>query len=90
MLLVMLRRKQKSLDELQQDKWERATVLPDDQQIAYASFTNLFNTPVFNDAIANAMGRNEPYGNSRHSTFRLMRDEFMHGPSNRFVSSALF
>jgi hypothetical protein len=81
-LLVMLRKKQKSLDELEQHKWERETELPDDQQIDYVNSINLSKTPVFDDIIAHAMGRKEPYGKSRHNTFRLMRDEFMHGPSN--------
>lgn len=89
-LLVMLRKKQKSLNELEQHKWERATELPDDQQIVYLNFLDLSNTPVFADVIAQAKSRKEAYGKSRHSTFRLMRDEFTHGPSNRFVSSTLF
>lgn len=90
LLLIMLRKKQKSLDATAQHKWDKATELPEKKETAYVDFSKLSNTALFDDIIAHAMDRNEAYASSRHSTFRLMRDGFVHGPSKRFVSSTLF
>jgi len=86
-LLVMLRRKQKSFAKSVQQAWDRAMARPGLHVVDYANAYSLNQTAVFDDIIAHGNNHNEPYTDSRPSTFRLMRDEYMHAPANRFVSS---
>lgn len=68
---------------------------------SFASYDDLSKVAVFEDTINHVIAKekrknksgakkessSEAYASSKHSTFRLMRDGFMHGPSKRFVSS---
>lgn len=88
-LLVQLRKKYKSLDISGRSVWDRAMEKEDDDT-HYPSFDTLSNTAVFQDIIAYATKNMKPYADTKPGSFRLMRDEFMHGPSKRFVSATLF
>jgi hypothetical protein len=84
-LLVMVQRKFKSLNNSDQKHW--IDVMQEiDPEKTYVSAEDLSGVPVFQDIITEASNRGESYGSSKPSIFRLMRDHFIHAPSHRFVS----
>lgn len=86
-LLAELQRKYKRLIPSRQRLWDRAILKHG--HAPFRTYMDLCEIPVFKDVIRYAQNSMENYGKSKRSTFRLMRDEFVHGPSNRFVSSSL-
>lgn len=84
-LLAMVQRKFKSLSLTRQEEWISA-MQSIDKDKSYASADNLSTAAVFQDIITEAKTRGQPYGSSKPSIFRLMRDNFVHGPSHRLVS----
>lgn len=85
MLLVALRKKYKSLSKGLRLKWEAA--IRNNHHIGvYPSIDNLKKIALFHDIIEHAKNDNKAYKDDTKSRFRLMRDNFVHGPSKRFVS----
>jgi hypothetical protein len=83
--LVILRRKCKSLERTEQLIMEQTMQMQEDKK-SFANFRHLSNTAVFQDIIAYARRTKKPYVESRASTMRLARDEYMHAPAHRYVS----
>lgn len=86
-LLVKLRRKNKTLDDNLQRLLETEMTRVDNNKVKFFDASSLSNTMVFKDIIAYATRKDEDYSDSKASSFRLMRDEYVHAPSIRFVSS---
>ncbi|RCV39728.1 hypothetical protein SETIT_8G246600v2 [Setaria italica] len=85
MLLVLLRKKYKSLRQHEQLRWEQImmeAVMPKN-----ADLKRLSKLAVFKDIIAKAESLGKGYQNRQHSLFGLMRDEFTHGVEHRFDKS---
>ncbi|CAO2140992.1 unnamed protein product [Urochloa humidicola] len=88
MLLVALRKKYKSLKKSLRIIWE--TTIFDagaDYTGGYPSINNLKKIALFQDIIEHAKKDGKPYVNKINSTFRLFRDNFVHGPSKSFDKS---
>ncbi|TVU23225.1 hypothetical protein EJB05_25578, partial [Eragrostis curvula] len=86
-LLVILRKKYKSLLRGQQIEWDRAVQREDYTHTVFPALDNLSKVAVFQEIIEAAKERAEAYTERKTSKFRLMRDEFVHAPSKRFDKS---
>lgn len=84
MLLVLLRKKYKSLSKPERNKWRKLILhatLPVDKN--YPSC--LSKVAVFEDIIAAANQMGKAYRCTKNSIFSMLRDEFTHGVEHRFV-----
>ncbi|KAF8687364.1 hypothetical protein HU200_043050 [Digitaria exilis] len=83
MLLVLLRKKYKSLSKPERNKWRKLILhatLPVDKN--YPSC--LSKVAVFEDIIAAANQMGKAYRCTKNSIFSMLRDEFTHGVEHRF------
>ncbi|CAL5002424.1 unnamed protein product [Urochloa decumbens] len=86
MLLVLLRKKYKSLDQSERRKWKRIVAqaeLPGDTDYPDC----LSKVAVFKDIIETARASGKAYKNKKNNIFSLARDEFTHGLEHRFNKS---
>lgn len=86
MLLTMVRRKFKNLTDFEQGRWIKNVTQEGKEEIPYPTVAALSQIAVFEDIIRKGKEKNKEYANTKPSAFRLMRDEYIHGPENRFVS----
>ncbi|CAN6230865.1 unnamed protein product [Urochloa humidicola] len=87
MLLIKLRKKYKSLPPSKKKIWNAAIKDLDKVPRPYTSVNQVSEVAVFHDIIEFAKNENKAYTSTRHSTIRLVRDEFAHAPSHRFDKS---
>lgn len=69
-----------------QGRWIKNVTQEGKEEIPYPTVAALSQIAVFEDIIRKGKEKNKEYANTKPSAFRLMRDEYIHGPENRFVS----